>query len=104
MEDLGFIFFHQQNIVRHPIKPYDVNEFPATKKEKVSRLSYSLCGIPRINLLIYKVQKMGKNHICFCSISVKMLLFSKHLTYIKILTSVRKYLPVKICIIQKQVN
>ena len=29
-------------------------------KKKKSRLFYSLCGIPRINLLIYKVQKNGK--------------------------------------------
>ena len=76
--------------------------FQQLKKKK--RLFYSLCGVPKINLLIYKVQKMGKTHIWFCLISVKMLLFSKHLTYIKILTSVRKFLSVKICIIQKQVN
>ena len=96
MEHLDFIFFfHQQNVLRQPIKLYDINEFSATKKENVSRQFYSLCGIPRINLLIYKVQKMGKTHIWFCLISVKMLLFLKHLTYIKILTSVRKYLSVK---------
>ena len=76
--------------------------FQQLKKKK--RLFYSLCGVPKINLLIYKVQKMGKTHIWFCLISVKMLLFSKHLTYIKILTSVRKYLSVKICIIQTEVN
>ena len=57
-----FFFFHQQNIVRQPIKLYDINEYPATKTEKVLRLFYSLCGIPRINLLIYKVQKLGKTH------------------------------------------
>ena len=35
MEHLGFIFFHQQNIARQPIKLYDINEFSATKKGKV---------------------------------------------------------------------
>ena len=35
MEHIGLIFFHQQNIVRQPIKLYDINEFSATKKEKV---------------------------------------------------------------------
>ena len=28
-------FFHQQNIVRQPIKLYDISDFSATKKEKV---------------------------------------------------------------------
>ena len=76
--------------------------FQQLKKKK--RLFYSLCSVPKINLLIYKVQKMGKTHIWFCLIAVKMLFFSKHLTCMKILTSVRKYLSVKTCIIQKQVN
>ena len=36
IEHLGFIFFfHRPNIVRQPIKLYEVNEFSATKKEKV---------------------------------------------------------------------
>ena len=35
MEHLGFIFFDQQNIVRQPVKLHDINEFSATKKEKV---------------------------------------------------------------------
>ena len=43
--------------------------------------------------------KNGKGTYMILLASVKMLLFSKHFSYIKILTSERKYLSVKICII-----
>ena len=65
--------------------------FQQLKKKTFRGFSTHILGI---NLHIYKVQKMGKTHIWFCLISVKILLFSKHVTYIKIITSARSYLKI----------
>ena len=88
------LFFHQQNILRQPIKFYDI-EFSANN----GKVFTHFVVFRELIRLFTKYKKAGKSHIWFCLTSVKMMLFSKHLTYIEMLTSVRKYLSVKICII-----
>ena len=73
--------------------------FQQLKKEKFRGFSTYFVVFRELIRLFTKYKKLERHIHYFGLTSVKMLLLSKYLTYIKILTSVRKYFSVKIGII-----